>query len=119
MRTGDDREGDTLDEQVGKFLSLVFCVVFEAPLCLRKPLPFLMLNGLVPRGIASSWHCRGERRRVTHGINRRLGQGEHMCKGDISPTLRHQDRHQGNLSEWVEAQSPGKVPENCFLEYQP
>ena len=38
-----------------------FCVVFEAPLNLRKPFPFLkILNGLVPTGEVSSWQCRGE-----------------------------------------------------------
>jgi len=41
MRTGDGVEGDTLDEQVGKLLSQVLCVAMGAPLCLRKPLPFL------------------------------------------------------------------------------
>ena len=55
MRTGDD-EGDNLDEQVGRFLSPVFCVAFEAPLCLRIPLPFLkILHALPPLYILGSF----------------------------------------------------------------
>lgn len=69
MRTGDGVEGDTLDEQVGKLLSQVLCVAMGAPLCLRKPLPFLKILNRIStlkgkrlagsaeeRGGESLWH---------------------------------------------------------------